>query len=170
MRRLAFFVTVSLALVAAACGGSSNGTPTSPSASTDLNSVAGTWAGAVSDSSGGALGMSWNMGGMSTSMGMGSSNTMTWNLTQTGQSFTGTVSMSGYMGGRTMTVTGTMNGRTGTFTMTMPDGSMPMSGCTGTMSGTFDMDDRHVEMHGTYSGSTTCRGPFDHGQMTMTRK
>jgi len=40
-----------------------------------------------------------------------------------------------------------MNGKAGTFTMTMPNGAMPMAGC---------------------SGQVT--GPFDHGQMTMTKR
>jgi hypothetical protein len=32
------------------------------------------------------------------------------------------------------------------------------------------MDDMMVNMTGAYTGSTTCRGPFDHGRMTMRRQ
>jgi hypothetical protein len=93
---------------------------------------------------------------------------MTWQVTQTGNMFTGTVSFSGYHGVGQMTVSGTMNGKTGTFTMTMPSGTMPMSGCTGQVTGTFDMDDMMALMRGSYTGATSCFGAFDHGQMTMT--
>ena len=113
--------------------------------------------------------------GMSTgSMGMGmpggSMGNMTWQMTQTGTAFTGTVSFANYHGTGSMQVSGTMNGKTGTFTMTMPNGSMPMAGCSGQVTGTFDMDDMMVKMIGAYNGSTTCTGPFDHGQMTMSRQ
>jgi len=111
--------------------------------------------------------------GMSTaSMGMGmpggSMGNMTWQMTQTGNMFTGNVSFSGYHGVGQMIVSGTMNGKTGTFTITMPNGTMPMSGCTGQVTGTFDMDDMMVLMRGSYTGSNSCFGAFDHGQMTMT--
>jgi hypothetical protein len=49
----------------------------------------------------------------------------------------------------------------------MPNGTMPMAGCSGQATGTFDMDDMMVKMTGSYTGSTTCAGAFDHGQMTM---
>jgi hypothetical protein len=54
--------------------------------------------------------------------------------------------------------------------MTMPSGSMPMGGCSGQATGTFDLDDMIVKMTGSYTGSTTCTGAFDHGQMTMSRQ
>jgi len=68
-----------------------------------------------------------------------------------------------------MTVSGTMSGHSGTFTMTMPSGSMMMAGCTAGASGTFDMDDLMTQMHGTYSGTNSCTGAFDHGQMSFHR-
>jgi len=105
-------------------------------------------------------------------MGMpgGSMGNMTWQLTQTGTMFTGTVMFANYHGNGSMQVSGTMNGKSGTFMMTMPNGTMPMAGCSGQVTGTFDMDDMMVKMTGTYAGSTTCAGPFDHGQMTMSRQ
>jgi hypothetical protein len=95
---------------------------------------------------------------------------MTWQVTQTGSTFTGTVSFSNYHGNSPMQVSGTMYGKTGTFTMTMPNGTMPMAGCSGQVTGTFDMDDMLGKMTGSYAGSTTCYGPFNNGQMTMTRQ
>jgi hypothetical protein len=92
-----------------------------------------------------------------------------WTVTQNGASFSGTMQFTGYMMSGTMTVTGTRSGHTGTFTMTIPSGSMMMAGCTATASGTFDMDDMLTQMHGSYSGTNSCTGPFDHGQLSMHR-
>lgn len=107
-------------------------------------------------------------------MGMGMSpsalGNLTWQMTQTGSTFTGTVGFAGYHGSTSMSVSGAMNGKSGTFTMTMPVGSMPTAGCSGQLSGTFDMDDMMVKMTGVYTGSATCSGPFNNGQMTMTRQ
>ena len=77
----------------------------------------------------------------------------------------------GYAGGMT-SVSGMVAGHSGTFTMTMPAGSMMMmNGSCGAMAtGTFDMDDLMTQMHGTYAGTNTCSGPFDRGQMSMTRR
>ena len=36
-------------------------------------------------------------------------------------------------------------------------------------SGTFDFDGLMTRMHGTYAGSNTCTGPFDHGRFSMSR-
>ena len=89
------------ALTATACSGSS--LPTSPSASATMS---GSWLGTAADSTGSMMGA-----GMSASM-MGNT---TWNVTQAGSTFSGTMQFPGYQGG-TMVVSGTMNGRTGTFT------------------------------------------------------
>jgi hypothetical protein len=93
---------------------------------------------------------------------------MTWQITQTGHTFTGTMQFPGY--GAMGTVSGTINGRTATFTMTMPSGGMMTATCTAAGSGTFEMDDLMTQMHGTYSGSNACSGPFDHGQMFLNRR
>lgn len=151
--------TVSLliaALAASACSGTSASSPTSPSGAT---SVAGTWVGSTSDSTGSM------MGAGATAGMMGSTG---WTLTQSGNSFSGTMQFPGYAGGR-MSVSGVMNGRTGTFTLTMPAGSMMSGACSATATGTFDMDDRMVQMHGTYAGLNTCSGPFDRGGISMHR-
>jgi hypothetical protein len=150
---------VSAALVAAVgaagCGSSSSTPAPTPSATM----MSGTWVGSASDSSGTMMG-----GGVSASM-MGGT---TWSITQTGNNFSGTMHVGGHDGG-TMVVSGTMTGRTGTFTMTMPAGSMMMSRCSATATGTFDIDDM-MQFHGTYAGTNTCTGPFGQGQMTMTHQ
>ena len=153
--RSAVIAVLVAGLTTVACGGGSS-SPTGPSGQT----MAGSWVGSTSDSSGSMMGAGL------TSVQM---NSTQWMITQSGASFSGTIQFPGYMMGRTMTVTGTMNGHTGTFTMTMPTGSMMMAGCTATASGTFDMDDSMTQMHGTYSGMNNCSGPFDHGQMSLHR-
>jgi hypothetical protein len=138
-----------------ACGGGTT-SPTTPSAQT----MSGSRAGATSDSSGSMMGAGLSSAQM---------NNAQWTLTQNGGSFSGTMQCPGYMMGGTMTVSGTMSGHTGTFTMTMPSGSMMMAGCTARASGTFDMDDMMTQMHGTYTGMNSCKGPFDHGQLSFHR-
>ena len=164
---------LAFAVVFAGCGGSTSipagptavaPTPSSPTG-TGTSAATGTWVGTAADSSGTTMGMS--TGSMGMGMPGGSMGNMTWQMTQTGTTFTGTVSFANYHGNGSMQVSGTMNGKTGTFTMTMPNGTMPMSGCTGQVTGTFDMDDMMVLMRGSYTGSTSCFGAFDHGQMTM---
>jgi len=139
-------------VVAAACGSQSVGV-TSPSSTATLT---GNWVGSASDSSGSMMG---------SGMSGATAGATTCKLTQSGSAFSGTMRVAG--SGATMMVNGTMNGKTGNFTMTMPMGSMMSSGCTSTASGTFDMDDMMTQLHGTYAGTNSCGGPFDHGQMSM---
>jgi len=167
-------IVLILAVGFTACAANASN-PTSPTAvastpssstSTGTSVATGTWVGTASDSSGTTMGMS-----MASGMGMmGSVGSMNWQLTQTGSAFTGTVTFSGFHAGTTMSVSGTMNGKTGTFTMTLPNGSMPTAACNGTVTGTFDMDDMMANMTGQYTGSTTCFGVFNNGQMTMSKK
>jgi hypothetical protein len=97
-------------------------------------------------------------------------NNAQWTIVQGGGTFSGTMRFPGYTGmmGTPMTVTGTVTGHSGTFMMTLPSGSM-MAACSATASGTFDMDDLMTQMHGTYTGTNSCSGPFDHGQMSLHR-
>jgi len=172
MRVLCISTVLAFAVVITACGGSSSmpAAPAAPSSpiGTGTSAATGTWVGTAVDSSGTTMGMS--TGSMGMGMPGGSMGNMTWQMTQTGATFTGTVTFANYRGNGSMQVSGTMNGKSGTFTMTMPNGTMPMAGCSGQVTGTFDMDDMMVKMTGTYAGSTTCAGPFDHGQMTMSRQ
>ena len=155
MRSLAA-LSVATALMAAGCGGNMS----SPMKPTSASTIAGTWVGSASDSSGSM------MGGGSTGSMIGGT---TWAITQTGNTFSGTMQVGGHSGG-TMTVSGMMTGTTGSFTMTMSGGSMMSGTCSATATGTFDMDDMMTELHGTYSGINTCTGAFDHGQMNMSHR
>ncbi|MGE5246498.1 MAG: hypothetical protein ACM3SQ_19910 [Betaproteobacteria bacterium] len=159
---------VAAAVLLAACGSASapsGSTPSLPSAPSPATSLTGTWVGTAADSSGSMMGA-----GMSASM----MNAMTWQITETGNTFTGTMQFPGYggmgMGQGRMTVSGTINGTTATFTMTMPDGSMMSGVCSAVATGTFDFDDLMDQMHGSYSGSNTCTGSFGQGQVSMMRR
>jgi hypothetical protein len=99
---------------------------------------------------------------------MGSVGAMTWQITQTGNAFTGTVGFAGFQCASRMTMTGTFSGAGGTFAITMPGNSMPMSTCTGTATGTFTIDPATGQMRGTYSGTNTCMGSFS-GQLTLVK-
>jgi len=156
-----------LAFGVTACTESRVNNLTAPTSQAEAAALTGTWVGIATDSSGTSMGMS--TGSMGMGMTGGSMGDMTWQLTQTGGMFTGTARFSGFNGAGQMRVSGTMNGRKGSFTVMMPAGTMPMAGCSGQASGTFDMDDMMV-MHGVYAGATSCSGPFDHGQMTMNKK
>lgn len=149
-----------LAVLVAGCGSS-----TSLTTPGSTPSMAGTWLGMGTDSTTAALGT----GGMMGQAGMG---TMTWQLTQSGSNVTGTMrftDMPGNMMGGTFS--GTMSGRDMTFTMDMPMGSMMSGGtCAVHASGTAHMDPDDMHMTGSYTGTNSCSGPFNHGQMTMTRR
>jgi hypothetical protein len=144
-------LAIASAVAVAGCGG---GMMTSPAKPTPAATITGTWVGSASDSSGTMMGSGTSMGGA------------TWSLSQTGSTFSGTMSM----GGRTTgTMSGTLTGHTGTYTMTMSPGSMMTAGCSATATGTFDMDDMMTEFRGTYSGTNSCTGAFDHGDLAMHR-
>ena len=162
--RPAIALVLTGALTAAACGGSpARGPMMSPAAPTPVggSTINGVWAGTADDSTGTMMGA-----GLSRSM----MSNMTWQITQTGNTFTGVMQFPGSQGMGVMTVSGTITGRTATFTMTIPGGSMMTATCTAIASGTFDLDDLMTQMHGSYSGSNSCTGAFDHGEMSMTRR
>ena len=92
---------------------------------------------------------------------------MTWNVTQTGNKFTGTMQFAGHPRHGAMTVSGTVNGSTATFTMTMPGGMM--MNCPAVATGTVDINEFMTRMHGTYNGANECTGPFDRGVVSLTR-
>lgn len=147
---------VLLTSLAAACGGNSPMAPSTPA------SMIGTWTGSASDSTSSAGG-----GSMMGQAGMG---TMTWQLTQSGSTVTGSMSFSGLQGMMAGSFSGTMVGEDMTFTMDMPAGSMMSSGCTARATGTAHMLVSTGTMTGTYTGSNSCSGAFTNGQMTMTRR
>jgi len=150
------FAAVALAAFTAACGSNS---PTGPSGMTSA-SMAGTWAGSSSDSS--------NSMGTGSMMGQAGLGAMTWQLTQSGSTVTGSMSFSGMQGGRAGSFSGTMSGEVMTLVMDLPSGSMMSSGCSARATGTAHVTG--TTMTGSYTGSNSCTGAFTNGQMTMTRR
>ena len=151
-------------LAVAACGGSSSG-PTSPSPTPATGAtMSGTWAGTSADSTG--------------------QEEMSWTVTQTGNSVTGTMSFRDT--GRNMmgngSMQGTINGSTVSFHMSVPNGGFSgmMSSCSMGMNGQATMSDDGHTMTGTYSGSMSgmmsggmmnqsCGGSMANGHFTLTR-
>ena len=178
MRASISILVVASTLAVTACSNGSSALPAAPSSPTaqsapgaTIQGVAGTWLGTATDAvtagqSGTALGISMGPG-MGPGM-MGSVGAMTWQITQTGNAFTGTVGFSGFQRAARMTMTGTISETGGTFTITMPGNSMPMSACSGTATGTFTVDHVTGQMRGAYSGTNTCMGSFS-GQLTLVK-
>lgn len=162
--RLLHATAVACAVAAVGCSGGSSSMPLGPSSTpaaaqtSPTSSMSGTWVGTASDSSGTMMGS-----GMTASM----MSNMTWQITQTGNTFTGTMQFPGYTGGM-MTVSGAINGSTVTFTMTLSSGGM-MANCTAVANGALDLNALMTQIHGSYSGSNSCTGMFAGGQMSMTR-
>ncbi len=132
---------------------------TGPSGS---RSMTGTWAGGASDSSG-----SLGAGSMMGQVGMG---TMTWPLTQSGSTVTGTMTFSGMQGRMPGAFSAMMTGDDMTFTMDMAAGSMMTAGCSSRATGTGRVNRATMVMTGTYVGMNSCTGAYTNGQMTMTRR
>ena len=153
------FAVVLLTCFTAACSG---GSPTGPSGPGSQMAMTGTWAGSASDSS-----SSMGAGSLMGQTGMG---TMTWPLTQSGSTVTGSMSFAGMQGRSPGAFSGMMSGDDMTFTMDLPNNSMMSAGCTARATGTARVDRTRMTMTGTYSGSNSCTGSFVNGQMTMTRR
>ena len=128
-------------------------------ASTSMN---GTWTGSASDSS--------SAMGAGSLMGQAGIGTLTWPLTQSGSTVTGSMGFSGMQGRMPGAFSGTMSGDEMTFTMDMPINSMMSAGCTARATGMARLNETRMTMTGTYSGSNSCTGSFANGQMTMTRR
>lgn len=153
-------IVLLLTSLAAACGGNS---PMAPSSAASASaSAAGTWVGSASDSS-----SSLGPGSMMGQAGMG---TMTWQLSQSGSTVTGSMGFAGSQGMMAGSFSGTMSGEDMTFTMDLPAGSMMSSGCTSHATGTAHVPGTAGTMTGTYTGSNSCTGAFTSGQMTMARR
>lgn len=158
LRPLAQFALVVLAItvLSSACGDGGTPSPTQPSGpttpSTDPISVSGTWSGTATDSSGPGQ--------------------LTWQLTQSGMSLSGTLVMTdtatGYSGRGT--VSGTVTGSSVQFSMTVPAGGfdVPYGSCTANVSGAGQATSSSIT--GTYSGSNSCSGAIASGQLTLNKQ
>jgi len=100
-------------------------------------------------------------------VGMG---TMTWALTQSGATITGSLNFSGMPGRMPGVFSGTMSDDEMTFTMDMPINSMMAFGCTARATGTARVDGPRTRITATYDGANSCTGSFVNGQVTMTRQ
>jgi hypothetical protein len=137
---------------AAACGGGGGSTPTEPSSPANVN---GTWSGSATDSSG--------------------PGTMTWQITQSGSSFSGSLTIvdsSTKVTGRG-TVSGTVSGSSLQFSLSVPAGGFdaPYTSCSSTVSGSGSTSSTSIT--GTYSGSSTgscSTGTIASGQLTLNKQ
>jgi hypothetical protein len=167
-RPAANFTALALALALAAstwtCGSSSTAPTTAPATipSTAPNrlKLAGTWSGTESDRLGPAI--------------------LTWSLTQSGDSVSGTVSMrpvnvadgscASCHKSKDGTFTGTVSGTNLALTLFFPAGGQgdPTPACSISLVGTAS-NVTELAIAGTYTGSDPCEGIFD-GTMAMSRK
>jgi hypothetical protein len=115
MNRWIFVLFMFVSSSAAVACGSQSAAVSGPSSTATMS---GNWVGVSTDSSGSMMG---------SGISGATAGTTTWQLTQNGSAFSGTMRLAGSMS--VMMVSGTMNGKTGSFTMTMPMGSMMSSGC-----------------------------------------
>jgi hypothetical protein len=108
--------------------------------------VTGTWSGRASDTLDGAV-------------------TFTFDLTQTGGSVTGTFAARKPPNVRANgTITGTMSGATLTYRIYVPT----FSGCSVTINGTANVS--AAALSGTYTGISTCSGPFSDGLLSLAKQ
>lgn len=137
-----------------ACGGSHGSpTPTQPASpgSSPVN-LTGTWSGSASDSSGPGQ--------------------MTWQLTQTDSSLSGTVTIidtGTKLSGRGF-VSGTISGSMMPFSISIPGGGFdsPYESCTASVAGDGQVSGSSIT--GTYSGSHSCTGAITSGQLTLNKQ
>jgi hypothetical protein len=97
---------------------------------------------------------------------------MTWQVTQSGSSFSGTMTMtdtSTRVTGRG-TVSGTVSGSSIQFSISVLAGGFdnPYNTCSANVSGTASLSSS--SMSGTYDGSSSCSGTISSGQLTLSKQ
>lgn len=141
-----------LAACAACSGGGSGAPPTPTEPSGDTVNLTGTWRGTADDSTG--------------------PGELTWQVTQSGASFSGTLTARDTFTGVTGrgAVTGTLDGTALQFSMTIAAGGFdaPFDGCTTTASGQGTATASTVSA--TYSGTNSCSGAIASGQLALTKQ
>lgn len=140
------FLALSLGVAGAGCG-----SPTQPSAASTVVNLTGTWSGSASDSSGPGQ--------------------MTWQMTQTGSSCSGTLTMTdagANINGRG-SVSGSISGPSIRFALSVPAGGFdsPYTSCSADVSGDAQVSGSSIT--GTYSGANSCTGAVASGHVTLTR-
>jgi hypothetical protein len=149
LRLVAAMLAIGLtALAGAACESHAPTSPSPPPAAPDLT---GTWTGSAADSSG--------------------PGTMTWRITQTATSLTGTVAMtdSATNAGGRGSISASVSGTSIHFSISVPAGGFdsPFGSCTASVSG--DAQASSSSITGTYSGVNSCTGAITAGQVTLAR-
>ena len=145
---IAAAVVLGLTTAAFGCGTPPSAGP-SPS---PLAGLTGTWSGSASDSSGPGQ--------------------LTWQIEQTGTSFSGTLTMTdthaGYSGRGS--ISGTLSGSSVSFLMLVPAGGFddPYTECSVDISG--DGQVASSSISASYSGSNSCSGAITAGQLTLGRQ
>jgi hypothetical protein len=144
IRRLRLLTVIAAWLAAAACSRS----PVHPSGT--ASDLTGTWNGPALDSSGPGQ--------------------MTWQISQSGTSFSGTLTMidaASGLGGRG-SISGTMSASTIRFSIDIAAGGFeyPYDTCSAAISGGGEASSSSLTA--TYSGSNSCSGSVTSGQLTLT--
>jgi hypothetical protein len=97
---------------------------------------------------------------------------MTWTLTQSGSSFSGTLTMNDTTTAVTGrgTVSGSVSGATLQFSLSVPSGGFdsPYASCSATVSGSGSASASTIT--GTYSGSSSCTGAVSSGQLSLNKQ
>ena len=143
-------IVVSLSVAASRCSGDGGSSPpTTPSSGGGLT---GTWVGTASDSSGPGQ--------------------MTWQITESGGSFNGPVTMTDAatkLTGRG-NVAGTVSGASIRFSIAVPAGGFdaPYTGCTADATGEGQVNGSAIS--GTFQGSSSCGGTITSGQLTLNKQ
>lgn len=149
-RSRALLLVAALAFGASvACSKSSPASPTPPSTST-LN-LTGTWGGSAIDSTGPGV--------------------MTWQLTQSGTSVTGSVVIADSLSVTIArgTLSGTLSGSSLQFTVTIPAGGFDgNASCSGSFTGTASAT--ASSLSGSYAGTQSCTGAFSGGAITLSKQ
>jgi uncharacterized protein (TIGR03437 family) len=117
-----------------------------------LQDITGVWSGTASDSSGPGR--------------------MTWRLTQTGPTVTGTIFLSTPLGTVVFNgnFSGTVSGQALTFSIDVSRGGIPtLPSCSVTLQGTSTTITNTILM-GIYAGTNSCTGPFSNGSFNLTKQ
>ncbi len=97
---------------------------------------------------------------------------MSWQITQTGASFSGTMTMidTGTRVTGRGTVSGTVSGSSIQFSIAVPAGGFdsPYASCTANVSGTGAV--AATSINGNYAGSSSCSGAISSGQFTLNKQ
>ena len=95
---------------------------------------------------------------------------MSWQLTQSGSSFSGAAVVSDNAGTRVAqgAVSGTVSGSTFQFSLAIPSGGFDGTACAGSANGSGTATATTITA--TYSGTQSCGGAFTSGSLTLSKR